>query len=69
TASPACREAPEPDNLPSSTTSQPSTRRTPSQSFLGWLPGLEATVVILCNNEETNLDALLRQLIPTMLDS
>jgi CubicO group peptidase (beta-lactamase class C family) len=39
------------------------------QSFLGWLPGLEATVVILCNNEETNLDALLRQLMPTMLDS
>ena len=39
------------------------------QSFLGWLPGLDVTVVILCNNEETNLDDLLRQLTPAMIDS
>jgi CubicO group peptidase (beta-lactamase class C family) len=39
------------------------------QSFLAWLPDLEATIAILCNNEEADLDALLRRLIPAVLDS
>jgi CubicO group peptidase (beta-lactamase class C family) len=39
------------------------------QSFLGWLPGLDVTIVILCNNEETDFDDLLRQLMPVVLDS
>jgi CubicO group peptidase (beta-lactamase class C family) len=39
------------------------------QSFLGWLPDLDVTLVILCNNEETDFDDLLRQLLPVVLDS
>ena len=34
------------------------------QSFLGYLPDLRATVAILCNDEETDLDDLLRELAP-----
>ena len=32
------------------------------QSFLGYLPTLRVTIAILCNNEETDLDYLLRKL-------
>lgn len=39
------------------------------QSFLAWLPGLDVTVVILCNNEEADLDELLRRLVPVMTGS
>jgi CubicO group peptidase (beta-lactamase class C family) len=36
------------------------------QSFLGYLPDLRATVAILCNDEETDLDDLLRELAPQL---
>jgi Beta-lactamase len=36
------------------------------QSFLGYLPDLRATVAILCNDEETDLDDLLRELAPEL---
>lgn len=36
------------------------------QSFLGHLPDLATTVVILCNDEETDLDGLLRELAPEL---
>lgn len=36
------------------------------QTFLGYLPDLRATVAILCNDEETNLDDLLRELAPEL---
>ncbi|MFD8733294.1 serine hydrolase domain-containing protein [Streptomyces sp. NPDC059618] len=39
------------------------------QSFLGWLPARDTTIVILCNNEETSLDDVLRQLAPVVLDA
>ncbi|MFD6550104.1 serine hydrolase domain-containing protein [Streptomyces sp. NPDC058398] len=39
------------------------------RSFLGRLPDLDVTVVILCNNEESDLDDLLRQLLPAITDS
>ena len=36
------------------------------QSFLGCLPELATTVVVLCNDEETDLDDLLRGLAPEL---
>ena len=36
------------------------------QSFLGYLPDLRTTVVVLCNDEETDLDRLLRDLAPEL---
>jgi CubicO group peptidase (beta-lactamase class C family) len=36
------------------------------QSFLGYLPDLRATIAILCNDEETDLDDLLRELAPEL---
>jgi hypothetical protein len=36
------------------------------QSFRGYLSDIQATVAILCNNEETDLDGLLRQLTPAL---
>ena len=36
------------------------------QSFLGYLPDLATTVVMLCNDEETDLDELLRELAPEL---
>jgi len=36
------------------------------QSFLGYLSDIQATVAILCNNEETDLDDLLRKLAPSL---
>ena len=36
------------------------------QSFLGYLPDLATTVVLLCNDEETDLDGLLRELGPEL---
>ncbi|MDT0441821.1 serine hydrolase domain-containing protein [Streptomyces johnsoniae] len=39
------------------------------QSFLGWLPRLDMTIALLCNDEETDIDGLLRQLIPAAIDS
>ncbi|RKN04156.1 serine hydrolase domain-containing protein [Streptomyces radicis] len=37
------------------------------QSFLAWLPHLDTTVALLCNDEETDIEALLRQLIPAAM--
>ncbi|RBM21934.1 serine hydrolase [Streptomyces sp. PT12] len=37
------------------------------QSFLAWPPHLDATVALLCNDEETHIEALLRQLIPAAM--
>ncbi|GAB2886380.1 hypothetical protein GCM10022245_22210 [Streptomyces mayteni] len=39
------------------------------QSFLGWLPRLDMTVVLLCNDEETDIDGLLRRLVPESTSS
>ncbi|MFF4540313.1 serine hydrolase domain-containing protein [Streptomyces aureus] len=36
------------------------------RSFLGRLPGLDTTVVILSNNEDDDLDDVLRRLVPVM---
>jgi CubicO group peptidase (beta-lactamase class C family) len=36
------------------------------QSFLGYLPDLATTIAILCNDEETDLDQLLRELAPEL---
>lgn len=36
------------------------------QSFLGYLPDLDTTVAILCNDEESDLDGLLRELAPEL---
>ncbi len=38
------------------------------QSFLGYMPDLRTTVAILCNNEESNLDDLLRTIAPKLPD-
>ncbi|MCM2576872.1 serine hydrolase domain-containing protein [Streptomyces meridianus] len=34
------------------------------QSFLAWLPAFDVTVAILCNDEESDIDGLLRQIVP-----
>ncbi|MFF4233553.1 serine hydrolase domain-containing protein [Streptomyces sp. NPDC001820] len=39
------------------------------QSFLAWLPDLKVTVAVLCNNEETSIDDVLRQLQPAVTGS
>ncbi|MFE2296965.1 serine hydrolase domain-containing protein [Streptomyces sp. NPDC059445] len=39
------------------------------QSFLGWLPAHDTTVVILSNNEEPGLDDVLRRLEPVLLEA
>ncbi|ONK13669.1 Penicillin-binding protein E [Streptomyces sp. MP131-18] len=39
------------------------------QSFLGWLPRLDMTIALLCNDEETDIGGLLRQLIPAAVES
>lgn len=39
------------------------------QSFLAWLPAFDVTLAILCNDEESDLDGLLRRLVPAVVDS
>ena len=37
------------------------------QSFLAWLPAFDVTVAVLCNDEESDIDRLLRQLLPAVV--
>ncbi len=39
------------------------------RSFLGRLPRLDVTIALLCNDEGADIDGLLRQLIPAVIDS
>lgn len=39
------------------------------QSFLAWLPRLRVTVAVLCNDEATRIDDVLRQLLPAVTGS